>query len=67
MLKYNSRKYMPPEDREEIDSVKDEIRSEGGRDRVEDEINDARSNLVDNTLNRLNEYSYEELSENDDY
>ena len=53
------------DDREEIDATKDNIRSEGGRDRVdervEEEVNNARNDLVDDTITRLNEKSYGEI------
>ena len=57
------------DDREEIDAMKDEIRSEGGRDRVdervEEDVNNARSDLVDNTITRINENSYGEIYNSD--
>ena len=57
------------DDRKEIDAIKDEIRSEGGRDkvdeRVEEEVNNARNNLVDNTITRINEDSYGEIYDSD--
>ena len=60
------------DDREEIDAMKNEIRSEGGRDRVSEEILDLTSRDVDETISKANQHFYgqycveEESSEDDD-
>lgn len=68
IMTYNSSP-IDEDDREEIDAMKDEIQSEGGRDRVDErvkeEVNNARNDLVDNTITRINEDSYREIYDRD--
>ena len=51
------------DDREEIDTTKNKIRSEGGRDRVSEEILDITSRHVDKTISSANQHFYGQYCE----
>ena len=58
------------DDREEIDAMKNRIQSEGGRDRVSEDILNLTSRDVDKTISKANQHFYsqycEEESSDDD-
>ena len=55
------------DDREEIDTTKNEIRSEGGRDRLSEEILDITSRHVDETISSANQHFYGQYCEEESF
>ena len=59
--------YLSPEDREEIEVIKEEIRSDEGKDRVDDLVEQSfintYSHLTDITISRNNQDFYDQLLE----
>lgn len=59
--------YLSPEDREEIEVIKEEIKSEEGKDRINDLVEQsfisAYSHLTDITISRNNQDFYDQLLE----
>ena len=59
--------YLSPEDREEIEVIKEKIRSDEGKDRVDDLVEqsfiNAYSHLTDITISRNNQDFYDQLLE----
>lgn len=59
--------YLSPEDREEIEVIKEEIKSKEGKDRVDDLVEQsfisAYSHLTDITISRNNQDFYDQLLE----